>query len=164
MRHDKPDPPESEVQPGLTELESLVRGVPLAPPSRQLDARIWRLLENARPKLWRGTALTGLAAAIVLAVLWSGWLYRPHRAAVPQAGETLPIKPTPVDSVSRPLRIERDASMLADRGIVGFAGKVPLHGYRVQSVRQVWYVDSSGKRLCVTVPSERLVLVPVHTF
>jgi hypothetical protein len=164
MRHDKPEEPESEAQADLSGLESLVRGVRLAPPSRRLDARIWRLLEGARPKPWRGTALTGLAAAIVLAVLWSGWLYRSHRSAAPRGGGPLPIEPTPVASVAHPLRIERDASRLADHGIVGFAGKVPVRGYGVQSVRQVWYVDSSGKRLCVTVPTERLVLVPVHAF
>jgi len=129
-----------------------------------LDARIWRLLEESRPKLWRGTALTGLAAAIALAVLCSGWLYHSHPSAAPPGRDPLPLKPTPVISVAHPLRIERDASSLADRGIVGFAGSVPLHGYGLHSVRQVWYVDSSGKRLCVTVPTERLVLVPVHPF
>jgi hypothetical protein len=164
MRYDKTDPPKSEMQPDLGGLESWVRGVRLAPPSRRLDASIWRLLEEARPKLWRGTALTGLAAAIVLAVVWGGLLYRSHQAAAPRNGEPLPVTPMPVASVAHPVRIERDASRLADHGIVGFAGKVPLRGYGVQSVRQVWYVDSSGKRLCVTVPTERLVLVPVRAF
>ena len=164
MRHHKPGPPESEVQPELSGLESLIRGVRLAPPSRRLDARIWRVLEEARPKLWRGTALTGLAAAILFAVVWGGWLYRSHPPAGPGGVEPPPVAPTPVVSIAHPLRIERDASRLADHGIVGFAGKVPLHGYGVQSVRQVWYVDSSGKRLCVTVPTERLVLVPVRAF
>lgn len=164
MRHDKRDAPGADTQRDFAELESLVRGLPLATPSRQLETRICRLLEDARLKLWRGTALTGLAAAIVLVVLWGGWLYRPHRSTATKAGGPLPIQPTPVASLARPLRIERDASSLADRGIVGFAGKVPLHGYRVQSVKQVWYVDPSGKSLCVTVPTDRLVLVPVHTF
>jgi hypothetical protein len=164
MRHDKPDPPNSGVQSDFTELESLIRRVPPAVPSRQLDARIWRLLEHARPKLWRGTVLTGLAAAILFLIVWSGWLYHPRKDGTPHALEPSGIKPTPVASLSRPLRIERNASTTADRGIVGFAGTVPLHGYRVQSVKQIWYVDTNGKRLCVTVPTERLVLVPVRTF
>src|SRR5690242_5981476 len=137
MRHDKRDPPESEVQPDLNGLESLVRGIRLAPPSRKLDARIWRLFEASRPKLWRGTALTGIAAAIVLAVLWNGWLHHSHPPAVSGEGTPSPVTPTPAMSVAHPLRIERDASSLADRGIVGLAGSVPLRAYGVQSVRQV---------------------------
>jgi hypothetical protein len=39
-----------------------------------------------------------------------------------------------------------------------------LQGYRYESVRQVWYVDSGGKKLCVTIPRERVVLVPVRSF
>ena len=162
MRHDRQEPPGTNVRQDSTELESFISAVPLKAPPRQLDARIRQLLEHSRANLWRGTMLTGLAAAIVFLIVWSGWLY--HAPRSPIASRPADVKPTPVASVSRPLRIERDASTLADGGIVGFAGKVPLHGYRVRGVRQIWYVDPNGKRLFVTVPTDRVVLVPVHTF
>ena len=164
MRHDKQEPPGTGVPQDSTELESLIRAVPLKAPPRQLDARVWQLLEHSRANLWRGTMLTGLAAAIAFLIVWSGWLYHRHASGSPIASRSAEVTATAVASASRPLRIERDASTLADGGIVGFAGKIPLHGYRVRDVRQIWYVDPNGKRLCVTVPTERVVLVPVHTF
>jgi hypothetical protein len=145
-----------------TELELLIGNLPLAPPSRQLDVRVARTLERSRQRP-RLAPLIGLAAAVVLAAA-IGWkvLSRPTVNSS-HAVAPAPLAVTPA-GFSRPLRIEQNQARLADHGIVGFAGSTPLRGFHVHGVKQIWYVDPDGKRLCVTVPTDRVVLVPIQTF
>lgn len=151
-------------EPNSPELELLLRRMPLAPPSAQLDQRIWQLrcalIRIARIR----AAIIGIAAAITLLVGLTLLVH--HRLGIKQqaTNKTSPAPLVPVVNVSRPLRIERNGARVADEGIVGFAGRTPLHGYRYESVRQIWYVDPQGRRLCVTIPDQRVVLVPVHPF
>jgi hypothetical protein len=160
----KPDEMElgRDADPGDAEMESLIRALPLASPSQELDLRIARTLKASRRR-WRLAPLAGLAASVALAAA-IGWKILPRSSSNPPTPITpapLPITPA---SFARPLRIEQNQVRLTDRGIVGFAGATPLRGFHVHGMKQIWYVDPAGKRVCVTVPTDRVVLVPVQTF
>lgn len=150
----------------LAEIESLLRRMPLAAPSRRLDARMYSELARPRAKARLRSAWVAAAAVITLAIGTMPLLFHHDRApstgvrvpgGVAAVGVTIP-KP-------RPLRVERDAVRVADKGIVAVAGSVPVHGYLCQSLRQIWYFDpKQHKQLCVTIPADRLVLLPVRAF
>lgn len=157
------DPPE----PIDHEIELLLAGMPLRPPSSRLDARVWRVLNELCPvRRLHGLSLRiAAAAAIVLgaALLLVHNLRPPGPSELTRITPAAQVRPTAV-SLNR-LRVERDARRLLDRGIIGFQGDVPIRAYRYQSVRQIWYFDPKSKtRLAVTVPQDQLVLVPVRTF
>jgi hypothetical protein len=146
------------------ELEFLLRTAPLTQPPASLDRRV---LQTVRFHHFARLRTIGIAAGIFGAILTLAvFVHRPQRheiaqEPVPANDQTSAIA---ISAMSSSRRIERSASRLDDKGIVGFTGKVPLHGYRYESVRQVWYQDANGKRLCVTIPQSRIVLVPVRTF
>jgi len=144
----------------------LLRQMRLARPPARLDRRVWSAMVGRRGGV-QGLVTVIAAAAAVIVLAGPLVLHRFQRSYV--ARIDAPDRPSIVRMVaatsSRPLRVERDASRLADRGIVGFSGNVPLHGYRRECVRQIWYFDAKRRSyLCVTVPREQVVLVPVHPF
>ena len=147
----------------LAEVESLLRAMPLAAPSARLEARVRRVLARPRP----GERLRGacLAAAAIIAVVIGISPLLVHRTTDVSRPAPRIVMGHGSPAVARPLRVERDAVRIADDGIVAYAGNVPLRGYRCRAVRQIWYFDArQGKRLYVTVPTDRLVLVPVRSF
>ena len=151
-------------EPGTAEFESLLRQMPLAPPSKRLDMRMRELLRPPLRIARFRAAIVGVAAAIVLLVGLALIVHQRFGTNQTASNKASPAPVVPIVSISRPLRIERNGATMADAGIVGFAGQTPLHGYRYESVRQIWYVDQQGRRLCVTIPDRRIVLVPVHPF
>ena len=150
----------------LAEVESLLREMPLAGPSGRLEAKMSSALTRPGAQARLRSAWVAAAAAIALAIGTMPLLLHHDRA--PSTGDRVPGAVAAVGvaiPMPRPLRIERDAVRVADKGIVAFAGSVPVRGYRCQSLRQIWYFDpKQHKQLCVTIPADRLVLLPVRAF
>ena len=157
-----PTPDETDTH-DLAEVESRLRAMSLAAPSARLEARVRRVLARPRP----GERLRGacLAAAAIIAVVIGISPLLVHRTTVVSHPAPRVVVGHGSPAVARPLRVERDALRVADNGVVAYAGNVPVRGYRCQAVRQIWYFDArQGRRLCVTIPTDQLVLVPVRPF
>lgn len=150
----------------LAEIESLLRRMPLAAPSRHLELGISSVLARPRAQARLRSAWVAAAAVITLAIGTTPLLF--HHGRAPSTGLHVPGAVASVGvaiPMPRPLRVERDAVRVADKGIIAFAGSVPVRGFRCQSVRQIWYFDpKQHKQLCVTIPADRLVLLPVRAF
>ena len=168
-RADFPDPPEQAAGEPIAsddaDTEPLLRNMRLSEPSAELDRRVLRTLARPSPAERLRTACLLAAAILALAIIGTVPLLL-HRQTGPHrtASSTQGVRTAAADP-GRRLRIERDTACVGDGGIVGYAGSMPVRGYRYQSVRQIWYFDPvSHRRLSVTVPRDQLVLVAVHPF
>lgn len=169
MKGNQPDEVDPLADAADAEIEQLLRRMPLARPSRRLDERVRLALVPRGPAGWFAVgALSAAAAAAAVIVVGLPLLHGGHNrvSALPTSSQGVPISPV-VSSNEPParLRVESDAARVDDAGIVGRLDGVPLHGYHVRQVRQIWYYDAQREtRLSVTVPVDQVVVVPVHTF
>ena len=153
-----------EDDPRELQFEMGLRRLPLRGPSRELDARIARLVRSV-PRHHRGRPLL-LAVAASIAVAMGTVPILVHRQP------TIPPPPVvrgPAVTLPRPaagaLRVERQVARVADDGVIGTANGVPVQLLHYRAVRQIWYFDPhTGNKLQVTVPRDQVVLVPVRTF
>ena len=133
------------------ELERLLRGLPLRPPTAALDHRV---AAAVRRRAWHPARWAAAAAVLVVA---GGTLRLMNRA-----------RPTPVAPVavaSSPVSVEREVSRTIDDGVVAVDGRVPYRQLRHQTVREVWWTDpTTGARLWAQLPSERVTVEPAETF
>jgi hypothetical protein len=164
--------------PGLESAEEMLRRLPLRVSSDALDARVLPMLARVRPGGRARAFVMGLAA---MAALTAGVApvilqrHDPHRLTVtpdptqPAAPAVSPSKPTaPAPrrlASTAPFALERTFTRVADGGVVNPIGGLPVQCYRRQSLRQVVLVDPKrGTRVAVTIPTDEVVLRPIHPF
>lgn len=173
MKRNQPDEADPLADAAAAEIEQLLRRMPLARPSRRLDERVRLALVPRGPAGWFAVgALSAAAAAAAVIVVGLPLLHGGHDrvsalSTSPQGAPISPVVSSVVSSNELParLRVESDAGRVDDAGIVGRVDGVPLHGYHVRRVRQIWYYDAQrDTRLSVTVPVDQVVVVPVQTF
>ena len=163
MNWNDPDSNDLAEARGDQEIEAMLREIPLKEPSSLLDRRLLGTprASSAMAQLRAAGLGAAVAALLVLAVtVW--WT----RAAKPLGRPPVhsPVRQASAEA-KRPLRIERSMSRVIDDGVIGSAAGVPLQQVRYRSLRQIWIVDPRrGTRLAVTVPDDRVVLIPVRTF
>lgn len=183
FRNGSPAPEDSA---SASDLEGLLRQLPLREPSAMLDERIARILAatgsvrpiatfSASDRSARRAMLMGAAA--MLAVGFGLWpmlaarnlpgLSRPgvHPTArtAPRA-RPIPLASNDISSAS-PVLIEQTFSRVEDRGVITVSDGHPLQFFHKQSVRSVWIVDPrDGVRTSISVPVDEIVMRPVQPF
>lgn len=167
MKRKQPDESDPLTDAIDREVEQLLRRMPLARPSSRLDERVRLALTPRSPAGW--FAVGALSAAAAAAVFLFGLPMLHHEnghVSVLPPQQIVPAMPA-VSSTDEParLRVESDAARVDDAGIVGRLDGIPLRGYHVQQERQIWYYDPQRHtRLFVTIPDDRVVVVPVQAF
>jgi hypothetical protein len=163
---------------GFEPAEELLRRLPLRPPSDALDARVLPLLERMRPGGRVRAFVMGLAAAAALAAGVAPVIIQRHHPTAPSpVVHSLPPTVLAVSqgkaptaaprrlALNAPFAWEQTITRVADGGVVSRGGGLPAQYYRRQSVRQVVLFDPKhGTRVAVTIPTDEVVLRPIHPF
>ncbi|MDB5304566.1 MAG: hypothetical protein JWM97_2115 [Phycisphaerales bacterium] len=163
---------------GLESTENLLRRLQLRAPSDALDARVLPMLARVPPGGRARAFLMGLAAMAAVCAGVSPVLYQRHEPramptkadnpnpSVPGISHAKPPVPEPRRfASSKPFALEHTVTRIADGGVVNPAGGLPMQCYRRQSLRQVVLVDPKrGTRVAVTIPTDEVVLRPIHPF
>jgi len=147
----------------MANMESLLRELPLASPSVELDRRVLGIRARRRlvAVVYSGAALAA-AAVLVLAVVLHLAGQKPP--AAPLAIVPTGCLPTTAGTVDASGREEVVWSRLVYQGSVVGEDGVPLRAYRQESVRQVQWVEESGQHMQVVVPREQIVLLPAEIY
>jgi len=145
-------------------IRQLLGQMPLAQPSSRLDDRVRSTLLRGRSR-WIAVGTFSSAAAALVAIA----IVLPRHSSAPSQQIVSNNSGSPVLPVSSPapgrLRIERDYKRIDDVGVVARLNGVPIRQMHYRGERQVWYFDAKrNTRLSVTVPVDRVVMVPVDTF
>jgi hypothetical protein len=158
---------------GFTDIEAMLRDLPLRPPSPGLDRRVMSARHPWRRRL-RWMAPVAAAAALVAIAVGSWSLHHASRrhGEKPIAKSLDPGLPTadtrPAATVASltPISITRTYGGIARDGIIGKTPTgQPVERIRRQTVRQVLIVDPKrGTKVSISMPQEEVLVVPVRTF
>jgi hypothetical protein len=147
-----------------SDLEDLLRRVPLRRPSEDLDRRVLAeaAAPAARPRVFRWAA-TALAAAAAVALAVAGWQWlsmqgnEHHKAYGPASPGVVQ-----ADGHDEPIRIEQVWSAVEPRGVVMIDDQTPARGFVRRTVNRVQVIDEKQNiRVEYTIPREDYVYVPV---
>jgi hypothetical protein len=164
--------------PGLELAEEMLRRLPLHAPSDVLDARVLPMLARIRPGGRARAFVMGLAAMAALTAGVAPVILQRHQPTAPQSrtdvipstvpGPSMTKTPAPAPrrlAINVPFALERTFTRVADGGVVNPVGGMPMQCYRRQSLRQVVLVDPKrGTHVAVTIPTDEVVLRPIHPF
>jgi hypothetical protein len=147
------------------DIQELLGRMPLARPPSRLDDRVRFALLRGQGRWIALGAFTSAAAALVAV----GVLLPRHSSTeispLVSAGAGSHALSASASILPSRLRIERDTERVEDAGIVARLNGVPVREIHYRAQKQVWYYDAKrGTQLSVTVPVDRVVIVPVRTF
>ena len=138
-----------------SDIENLLREMPLRKPAASLDARVVGRRRRLRIVLWTA-ATAGVAAAAAAAIII---------LAGPGGPAQLPALPPPAavaqaPSPAEPVRLQRNWSQLSYEGVVVPDGRTPLRQFRHQALEHVQWIDAArGTKTEMTIPREEIILI-----
>ncbi len=142
-----------------TDLEDLLREMPLRRPSALLDERV-RTAGPGGGVAWK----SALAAGVIAAALFSAWLIASRRPGGREAGGLAGRPPAGAPGPLRPVRFEQNSSDLWYEGLLLLDDHTPMRQYRQETVHEVRWIDpESGSAMEMTVPVETVFLVSAKT-
>jgi hypothetical protein len=164
MRLDPLKDPDAAAEQEDAHIRQLLGQMPVARPSSRLDDHVRSTLLRGRGRwIAVGTFSSAAAALVALAIVLPRHSSSPLQQIVSN-GTGSPVPPVS-SAVPHRLRIERDVKRIDDAGVVALINGVPIREMHYRGEQQVWYFDAKrNTRLSVTVPVDRVIMVPVHTF
>lgn len=145
-------------------IETMLRNMPLARPSADLDRRVLSS-RPARPLVLRlGAALAlGAAAATILVVLATREQPGPALPG-PRALASAPAPATGVAPAANPVCLEQNWSTIEYQGVLDSADQGPLRAYRQQTLQRMVILDANGRPTEVNVPRQNVILVSAEQY
>jgi len=172
------EPPNEKQE--MQEIESLLRKLPLRRPSVELDGRVMSEITHRNYFPWRMAAAAAVVFAVGTTVILSRNVWKPWttlhinvartNTAVPRSPEVPMAMAAPAtDDASLysngAMRVQRTLAAMSNDGLVERTGDTPVQVFRCQTVKQIFFFDPEhNSRMSVTVPVERVVMIPVQSF
>ena len=167
-----PYPDELESIETESEMARLLSSMPLRRPSENLDDRISATCRGPTIR-WQMLALSGMAAAIVIALGAAAWLkHADPRPAVQivksdrRPASKVTIAPaTKATAGPQPIRFIRTLTGDTSDGVVALIDGKPFQYVRRRSIQEVVRVDPNGiAQISYRQPREQVMLVRVKAF
>ena len=144
-----------------SDIENLLREMPLRKPPASLDARVLGAALRPRRRAWPMAAAGAVLAAAALVIAF----------ALPRGTETGPVAPAappapaPVQMAAQadaaaPMRLEQNWTEVSYEGLVAPDNEAPLRKFRRQTIEHVRWTDpASGIRVETTTPRNEIILI-----
>jgi hypothetical protein len=145
-----------------SDIENLLREMPLRKPPASLDARVLGAAPQPRRRTWpmaiAGAVLAAAAAVVIALALPRGTETGPAAPAAPPAASTVQVA-AQADAAA-PVRLEQNWTQVSYEGLVAPDNEAPLRKFRRQTIEHVRWTDpASGLRVEATTPRDEIILI-----